>query len=111
MEPPSVLVLTVGVAGELFSRDYSMMLKCWKEPDKTAEVVDPARWMHPGDLAVMPDDGYVNIREVEMAGTEHRGAGPAAGGGHRPSIRRAGRGGTATAGSRDSRRIQDFGPQ
>src|ERR1700709_926967 len=37
------------------------MLGYWNEPEKTAEVLDPARWMHTGDLAVMDDEGYVNI--------------------------------------------------
>jgi fatty-acyl-CoA synthase len=37
------------------------MLGYWNEPDKTAEAVDPARWMHTGDLAVMRPDGYVEI--------------------------------------------------
>jgi fatty-acyl-CoA synthase len=33
----------------------------WDEPAKTAEAVDPARWMHTGDLATMDADGYVSI--------------------------------------------------
>jgi fatty-acyl-CoA synthase len=37
------------------------MLGYWDEPEKTAEVLDPARWMHTGDLAVMDDEGYLNI--------------------------------------------------
>ena len=37
------------------------MLGYWIEPEKTAEVIDAARWMHTGDLAVMDDEGYVNI--------------------------------------------------
>ena len=37
------------------------MLGYWNEPEKTAEVIDAARWMHTGDIAVMDDDGYVNI--------------------------------------------------
>ena len=37
------------------------MLGYWDEPDKTAEAIDAARWMHTGDLATMDDDGYVNI--------------------------------------------------
>ncbi len=61
IEPASGLVLPVGEAGELCTRGYSVMLGYWKEPDKTAEAVDPAGWMHTGDLAVMGDDGYVNI--------------------------------------------------
>ncbi len=37
------------------------MLGYWDEPDKTAEAIDSARWMHTGDQAVMADDGYVKI--------------------------------------------------
>ena len=37
------------------------MLGYWNEPEKTAEVIDAARWMHTGDLAIMDDDGYLNI--------------------------------------------------
>ncbi len=61
IDPTSGVVLPVGEAGELCTRGYSVMLGYWNEPDKTAEAIDPARWMHTGDLAVMRDDGYVNI--------------------------------------------------
>jgi fatty-acyl-CoA synthase len=37
------------------------MLGYWGQPDKTAEAIDDARFMHTGDLAVMDDEGYVNI--------------------------------------------------
>ena len=47
--------------GELCTRGYSVMLGYWEQPDKTAEAIDPARWMHTGDLAVMDDEGYLNI--------------------------------------------------
>ncbi|KAA2262949.1 AMP-binding protein [Solihabitans fulvus] len=50
-----------GVAGELCTRGYSVMLGYWAQPEATAEAIDAARWMHTGDLAVMDDDGYVNI--------------------------------------------------
>jgi fatty-acyl-CoA synthase len=33
----------------------------WDQPDKTAEAVEDGGWMHTGDLAVMREDGYVNI--------------------------------------------------
>ena len=33
----------------------------WNDPEKTAEAVDAGGWMHTGDLAIMDDDGYVNI--------------------------------------------------
>ncbi|WNV82024.1 AMP-binding protein [Umezawaea sp. Da 62-37] len=50
-----------GTPGELCTRGYSVMLGYWEQPDKTAEAIDSARWMHTGDLAVMDDDDYVNI--------------------------------------------------
>lgn len=50
-----------GVSGELCTRGYSVMQGYWGEPELTAEVVDKARWMHTGDLAVMDEDGYCNI--------------------------------------------------
>jgi fatty-acyl-CoA synthase len=40
----------------------------WDDPERTAEAIDSARWMHTGDLATMDEDGYVNIvgRSKEM---------------------------------------------
>jgi fatty-acyl-CoA synthase len=50
-----------GTPGELRTRGYSVMLGYWNEPEKTAEAIDAARWMHTGDLAEMDDAGYLNI--------------------------------------------------
>jgi fatty-acyl-CoA synthase len=50
-----------GEPGEFQTRGYSVMLGYWDDPERTAEAIDPARWMHTGDLAVMADDGYVKI--------------------------------------------------
>ena len=47
--------------GELCTRGYSVMRGYWGQPDKTAEVVDAAGWMHSGDLAVIDADGFCNI--------------------------------------------------
>jgi fatty-acyl-CoA synthase len=55
------LTVPRGDQGELCTRGYSVMLGYWNEPEKTAEVIDAARWMHTGDLATMDDDGYVSI--------------------------------------------------
>ncbi|MFJ9428020.1 AMP-binding protein [Streptomyces sp. NPDC101490] len=60
-DPVTGLTVPRGTAGELRTRGYSVMLGYWDEPEKTAEAIDPARWMHTGDLAVMRDDGYVQI--------------------------------------------------
>jgi fatty-acyl-CoA synthase len=37
------------------------MLGYWNEPEKTAESIDAAGWMHTGDLATMDGAGYLNI--------------------------------------------------
>jgi fatty-acyl-CoA synthase len=61
VDPVTGLTVPRGVAGELCTRGYSVMLGYWQEPDKTAQAIDVARWMHTGDLATMDSDGYVNI--------------------------------------------------
>jgi fatty-acyl-CoA synthase len=51
------------------------MLGYWNQPDKTAEVIDAARWMHTGDLAVMDDEGYLaitgRIKDMVIRGGEN----------------------------------------
>jgi fatty-acyl-CoA synthase len=61
VDPGTGRTLPRGEPGELCTRGYSVMLGYWEEPEKTAEAIDAARWMHTGDLAVMDTDGYLNI--------------------------------------------------
>ncbi len=61
INPDSGLVLPRGELGEMCTRGYSVMLGYWNEPERTAEAIDAARWMHTGDLAVMDEAGYLNI--------------------------------------------------
>ncbi|MFJ3804258.1 AMP-binding protein [Streptomyces sp. NPDC090088] len=61
VDPSTGVTQPRGTAGELCTRGYSVMLGYWNEPEKTAEAVDPGRWMHTGDLALMREDGYVEI--------------------------------------------------
>jgi fatty-acyl-CoA synthase len=61
VDPDGGVTVPRGTAGELCTRGYSVMLGYWERPDKTAEAIDRARWMHTGDLAVMDDDGYLSI--------------------------------------------------
>ena len=50
-----------GSPGELCTRGYSVMQGYWGDPDRTAEAIDAAGWMHTGDLAVLDSEGYCNI--------------------------------------------------
>lgn len=75
VDPVSGVTLPRGTAGELCTRGYSVMLGYWDEPQRTAEAVDAARWMHTGDLAVMRDDGYLavvgRIKDMIIRGGEN----------------------------------------
>lgn len=61
VDPSGGQVVPVGTPGELCTRGYSVMLGYWDNEAATRESIDAARWMHTGDLAVMDEDGYVNI--------------------------------------------------
>jgi fatty-acyl-CoA synthase len=50
-----------GENGELLTRGYSVMLGYWGDDAKTRDVIDPARWMHTGDLATIDDAGFATI--------------------------------------------------
>jgi fatty-acyl-CoA synthase len=54
-------VVPLGEKGELCCRGYSVMRGYWDDEERTAETIDDAGWLHSGDLAVMDEDGYVQI--------------------------------------------------
>ena len=61
VDPETGLAVPRGATGEMCTRGYSVMLGYWDDPEQTAAVIDQARWMHTGDLAVMDEAGYLNI--------------------------------------------------
>jgi fatty-acyl-CoA synthase len=61
VNPENGAIVARGEPGELCTRAYSVMLGYWDEPEKTADAIDRARWMHTGDLAQMDDEGYIKI--------------------------------------------------
>lgn len=75
VDPATGLTVPRGEPGELCTRGYSVMLGYWDQPDKTAEAIDAARWMHTGDIGVMDADGYIavtgRIKDMVIRGGEN----------------------------------------
>jgi fatty-acyl-CoA synthase len=61
VDPATGEVARRGMPGELCSRGYIVMRGYWNNDEATRLAIDPAHWMHTGDLATMDADGYVNI--------------------------------------------------
>ncbi|MCY4668941.1 MAG: AMP-binding protein, partial [Rhodococcus sp.] len=75
VDPATGLTVPRGEPGELCTRGYSVMLGYWENPEKTAEAIDAARWMHTGDIGVMDEAGYVaitgRIKDMVIRGGEN----------------------------------------
>jgi fatty-acyl-CoA synthase len=75
VDPATGHVVPRGTSGELCTRGYSVMLGYWNNEEATRAAVDAAGWMHTGDLAVMRDDGSVNIvgrsKDIILRGGEN----------------------------------------
>jgi fatty-acyl-CoA synthase len=61
IDPDTGRVVPRGTPGELCTRGYGVMLGYWGDEAATRAAIDPAGWMHSGDLATMDAEGYVNI--------------------------------------------------
>ena len=61
VDPDTGAVVPHDTPGELCTRGYSVMLGYWDNPTATAAAIDPAGWMHTGDLATMDSDGFIKI--------------------------------------------------
>jgi fatty-acyl-CoA synthase len=61
VDPQTGQIVPRGQSGELCTRGYLVMLGYWNDAKATTAAIDGARWMHTGDLAIMREDGYVNI--------------------------------------------------
>jgi fatty-acyl-CoA synthase len=75
IHPATGELLPCGERGELCCRGYLVMLEYYNMPERTAETIDGAGWLHTGDLATMDARGYVNIvgrlKEMVIRGGEN----------------------------------------
>ena len=51
----------LGEDGELLVRGGNVMVGYYKEPAKTAEIIDKDGWVHSGDIATLGPDGHFRI--------------------------------------------------
>ncbi len=61
IDPVDGQMIPHGRPGELCTRGYSVMRGYWENEDATRSAIDGDGWMHSGDLAIMDQEGYVNI--------------------------------------------------
>ncbi|NND69604.1 MAG: AMP-binding protein [Halioglobus sp.] len=47
--------------GEVCAKGYGVMACYWGDPERTAETIDSAGFLHSGDLGVMDENGFVRI--------------------------------------------------
>ncbi|MCL4114095.1 UNVERIFIED_CONTAM: hypothetical protein GTU68_023276 [Idotea baltica] len=60
--PPGV-ELRIGTEGELWVRGFQVTPGYLDAPEQTAEAIDTEGWLHTGDIAVMNDQGYIDITD------------------------------------------------
>jgi len=68
-------IVPFGTIGEICFRGHHVMRGYYGQPDKTAETIDEAGWLHSGDLGTMDKEGYVRItgrlKEMIIRGGEN----------------------------------------
>jgi long-chain acyl-CoA synthetase len=64
-----------GVVGEIMIRGDNVLKEYYKEPEITAQALEPDGWFHTGDLGYMDEDGFVfvtgRLKELIIKGGEN----------------------------------------
>ncbi|XP_060529029.1 medium-chain acyl-CoA ligase ACSF2, mitochondrial-like isoform X2 [Cylas formicarius] len=72
---PEGRIVPRGSPGELWTRGYSNIPGYWNDPDKTAELIGPDRWLKTGDQFVIEENGYGRVvgrlKEMIIRGGEN----------------------------------------
>jgi fatty-acyl-CoA synthase len=61
VDPATGRILPRGEHGELCCRGYNVMRGYYNNPQATRDMIDAAGWLHSGDVAVMDEEGCVQI--------------------------------------------------
>ncbi|AHH97499.1 AMP-binding protein [Kutzneria albida] len=60
-DPQTGDIVPVGQPGEICARGYQAMLGYFEMPERTAETIDQAGWVHTGDLGTFDERGYLKV--------------------------------------------------
>ncbi|MCW1927759.1 AMP-binding protein [Bhargavaea beijingensis] len=75
IDPVTGMEVSQGEPGELCTRGYHVMKGYYNNEEATRQAIDEDGWLHTGDIAVMDEDGYIDItgriRDMVIRGGEN----------------------------------------
>ena len=75
VDPVTEKEVPIGVPGELWTRGYHVMKGYYNNEEATREAINEAGWLRTGDIAILDDEGYIDvtgrIRDMVIRGGEN----------------------------------------